>query len=328
MFNLFSVVGTTAVGKTSFALEAARKILQTKDQYQKVDLISADSRQVYQGLEVISGADIPAGFIKRKIGQNKNLDYPYYVNDNLRLHGVSILQPDEDWSVGQFHRLVWQVSELATAEKSLVIVVGGTGLYHEQILNFDPALQIGPNARVRKKAERISVKALQEWAFRVNPARFKEMNRSDRYNPRRLIRVIEIGLAEPPKNLRPDLAKETRQIYLGLRQDMFEIEQKIEKRVKQRFEKGALAEVEKLKTEFMEKDNQALPALSALGIESLESYLSGKIDQEKALELWTLHELQYARKQMAWWEGKPIKWFLVEKPGWKRKAFAYILDSC
>ncbi len=321
-------MGTTAVGKTDFALAVAHEVLAQNPTYQGVDLISADSRQVYRGLETISGADLPTDFARVESDQDSQLTYPYYQKGQMRLHGISLIEPDQDWSVAHLHRLFWEVVPMALKDKRLVLVVGGTGLYHEQLMNFDPALQVGPNQRVRTKAEQMTVRALQDWAHQVNAERFKEMNRSDRYNPRRLVRVIEIGLAEPTQETAPTAADQLEQVYLGLADDLTSIERRIQERVKRRLAEGALAEVEALIDQTDQTLAAQLPALTTLGVESLASYLSGKIDRETALERWVLHEVQYARKQLQWWEGKPVKWFKLTDPGWKRAAFTYILDLC
>lgn len=318
--NLVSIVGPTAVGKTSFALAAAEKILEAKPELQGANLVSADSRQVYQGLEVLSGADVPAEF--ELTTDDDEFSYAYFEKDKVRLHGVAIIEPAVEWSVSHFHQLAWEVIEQVQTQNRLVILVGGTGLYHEQVMNFDPALRVGPNQRVRQKAEKMTVRALQDWAHQVNPERFAELNRSDRYNPRRLIRVIEIGLAEPEPVAKPTLAKKLEQHFVGLKQDLVVIEQKIEARVKERFKAGAVQEVKQLTQE------EKLPALSALGVSELQQYLNGELDEAEALELWTLHEIQYARKQLGWWKGKPIKWFELNNSRWKEKAFTYILDLC
>lgn len=316
------------MGKTEFALAAAREVLAKKPAYQGIDLISADSRQVYRGLETLSGADLPVDFERIESDQEGELTYPYYQKNRIRLHGVSFIEPDQDWSVAHFHRLFWEVLPTALAEKRLVLVVGGTGLYHEQLLNFDPALQVGPNQRVRAKAKQMTVRALQDWAAQVNPERFEQMNRSDRYNPRRLIRVIEIGLAEPPEQAPPAAADQLEQLYVGLEDDLILIERRIQRRAEQRLAEGALTEVQALMNQVDQASVRHLPALTTLGVESLASYLVGEIDRETALERWVLHEVQYARKQLQWWEGKSVQWFKLTDPGWKRAAFTYILESC
>src|SRR5690554_4802076 len=127
MSKILSIVGPTATGKTDFALKAAKKTLQL-GKVSSVDIISADSRQVYQGLEIMSGADIPEGFQRKVLSEWSELN-TYFEKGSIRLFGISLLQPDTDWSVGQFQEYVQRVLSLDENQPRLVILVGGTGLY-------------------------------------------------------------------------------------------------------------------------------------------------------------------------------------------------------
>ncbi len=308
------------MGKTSFALGLSEEIFKNKD-YSGVDLISADSRQVYRGLEIISGADIPAEF---KLNKSEKFTYPFYSKNKINLHGVSIVTPDEEWSVAHFQDLALEVIELAQQENRLVIVIGGTGLYHDQLLNFDTSLRVKPNDDVRQKAEKMELKDLQNWAKEANPARLAEMNNSDINNPRRLIRVIEIGLNQAGENNNsPSLSLE--QIYVGLTQDLIKIEEKIKQRVLERFSGQAIQEAEQLQKKH---GDWSLPAFSALGVGEVSQYLNGLFSKEECLSLWTLHELQYARRQLTWWKNRGVAWFEIDNHKWKPAAFTYILNLC
>ncbi|MBT3511903.1 MAG: hypothetical protein HN466_02395 [Candidatus Pacebacteria bacterium] len=318
--KILSIVGPTAVGKTSFALELAAEILKNKN-YTGIDLISVDSRQVYQGLEIISGADIPLGFKKNK---DKTLTYSFLNNESINLHGVSIIAPTAEWSVAHFQDLAWEVIESARKENHLVIMIGGTGLYHDQLLNLDASLRVKPNDEVRQKAETMELKDLQSWAEEVNPARFKQLNNSDINNPRRLIRLIEIGLATIQPQKSPTLL-DMEQVYIGLNQDLAKIEQKIKVRVEERFLGEAIDEVKKLQQKH---DDWSLPAFSALGVSEISQYLNNFFSKEDCLEQWTLHELQYARRQLTWWKNRDVSWFKIDDAQWKPTAFTYILNLC
>lgn len=314
-----SIIGPTAVGKTSFALELATEILEKKD-YVGVVLISADSRQVYQGLEITTGADVPAEF---ELIKSAKFNYPFFKKGKIQLHGVSIISPDQEWSVAHFQDLARQIIHLAKKNNHLPIVIGGTGLYHQQLLNSDPSLRVKPNVEVRQKAEDLELEALQSWAKEVNPDRFEQLNNSDLNNPRRLVRVIEIGLAGDRhlKKSNPSVD----QIYLGLNQNLDKIEQKIKKRVLSRFDGKSIAEINKLQQQYQD---WSLPALSALGVSEVSQYLNGLLSREECSKLWALHELQYARRQLTWWRRKNVTWFKIDEPKWKAQAFAYILSSC
>ena len=331
--KIFSLVGPTAVGKTSFALELAEQILKNKD-YAGIDLVSADSRQIYQGLEIISGADIPVKFKKNK---HQALTYSFLTKDKVNskardgdlghkisLHGVAIVSPDAEWSVTHLQDLAWEVINLAEQQNHLVIIIGGTGLYHDQLLNLDPSLRVKPNDEVRQKAEQLELAALQAWAKEVNQTRFEQLNNSDVNNPRRLIRVIETGLAAAQQN-QVVPALDIEQIYIGLNRDLKKITAKIKQRVQVRFSGEAIQEIEQLQEKY---HDWSLPAFSALGVSELSQHLNGLFSKEECLSLWTLHELQYARRQLTWWKNRKVAWFNIDESEWKPAAFTYILSLC
>ncbi len=316
--RIISIVGPTASGKTSFVLELAQGILENKS-YSGIDLVSADSRQVYQGLEIISGADIPEDFKRVSIN---NFSYDVYQHGDVTLHGVNIITPDHEWSVTHFQDLAIEVINLAKKKNRLVIIIGGTGLYHDQLFNLNPALRVKPKLKIREKAKQMDLVSLQKWAEEVNPERFKKLNNSDVNNPRRLIRIIEIG-SEKIKESSGSLAVE--QIYVGLNLSLEEIKKRIDQRVRERFAAKAVEEVKSLQKKYQD---WSLPALSALGVSEVSRLINGLFSEEECLSQWALHEFQYAKRQLTWWKKKQVTWFKIDNLGWKEEAFAYILSLC
>lgn len=318
MSKILSIVGPTATGKTDFALKAAEKTLQL-GKVSSVDIISADSRQVYQGLEIMSGADIPEGFQRKVLSEWSELN-TYFEKGSIRLFGISLLQPDTDWSVGQFQEYVQRVLSLDENQPRLVILVGGTGLYHQQVFTSDPQLQIPPNLEVRQKAEKMSVNDLQQWLRKVNYDHFSRMNHSDQHNPRRLVRAIEISMAPKSKLTQREVLPTV--FTIGLTDTIEHISDRISLRVNQRMGDGALAEVEKLLSSY---PNQKLPAFTTTGVKPLALLTSGQISQEEAIELWTRQERQYAKRQLTWWKKRTgIKWFAIDQPNWQSRALEEI----
>ncbi len=390
-YPVIAVVGPTATGKTNRALQIAQE-KNASGEVTGVDLISVDSRQVYQGLEILTGADLPEGFEKRQMSVNlwakndsltavrtrssttrsnmrssferffaKYGDYFANHDDSMRLFGVSIIQPGDEWSVAHFQQYARAIMIESWSRKRLPILVGGTGLYHQQLFKQDDRLHAPPNNEVRKKAEQMAVGDLQKWLDEVNPERLAMMNESDRSNNRRLVRAIEISLVENAmskesirsgdrkiaderseqqswKMLTPILSGQHDEKNVGLKMedqacnddmhnrhyllgslvshdwnmewskikpetvfitaDLDLIKEKIEKRVKERFENGAIDEVKWLLSLNL---FPTLPVMTTLGVPEISSYLKGEILAEECQKLWSLHEFQYAKRQLTWW---------------------------
>lgn len=298
---LISLVGQTATGKTSLALKIADQLLTT---YQRVILLSADSKQVFQGLETLTGADIPQGF-----GQIDSQPYCYWSNADktIELHGVSIIKGNASWSAAHFQELFQQLYQQLTNQE-VIVVVGGTGLYHQQI--FDPAETTGiePNHQLRKQLSLLSLNQLQEKLKEVNATRWEAMNYSDRNNPRRLIRSIEV--AQSKRVRKPSLAVKP-SLQIGLELPSEKIQQKISQRVGRRIGRGVTTEIKRFAEKYPEDE---LQAKASLGYLEIINHLTKEINLETLISSWTLAELQYAKSQQTWWRKKEdISWFSAEQ---------------
>lgn len=288
--NLISILGPTAVGKTSFALKLARQALELVGKgeigikgeklFSGVDLISADSRQVYKGLEILSGADVPES-----------------LPDKIRIHGVSILNLTDEWSVTHFKNFAINIIDNSFVNNRLPIIVGGTSLYIKHLFNRDDNLYVKPSEEIRAKASSMSVDELQKWLKSISDEKYSSMNNSDVNNPRRLVRAIEILLGEPEVEKIKNLPDGVSNLKIGLISDLDTISKKIEKRVVERFENGAIDEVKKLNKICGESNFQAC---TTLGSSDISSYLKKEIIKRQCLENWALHEFQYAKSQMTW----------------------------
>ncbi len=299
--QIVSVVGATASGKTAFALDLAASVLKS-GAYQKVHLLSADSRQVYQGLENLTGADVPADFT---VTHDKQFALPFFANHDqtICLHGVAIIKPNEEWSVMHFQQLFENVKKNLNTKgtKGFLIVVGGTGFYQQQILETAGSLFVPQNLALRQDLAKLSVKELQNQLQTVDVEKYQKMNNSDVNNPRRLVRAIEIAWFQQQTHL--TLTKKTHRknipiFYLQI--PKVAREAKIKKRVEQRF---ALAKAEVAQQLQKQLDLQSL-ACTSTGFMELKNFIEGKIDQATCLQLWQTAEIQYAKRQDTWWKKK------------------------
>jgi tRNA dimethylallyltransferase len=320
MKKIISVVGPTATGKTSFALQIAFTALKnnnesTTHQYSGVDLISVDSRQVYKGLEILSGADVPQNFELLTSDLNdhtQNSKFPFFQHNKLSisLHGISIINLDQEWSVAHFKDFATKIILNSFKHNRLPILVGGTGLYHEHLFNLDKNLYVPPNNDLRTKAKNLTLIELQNWLEEVNSEKFSKLNNSDINNPRRLVRAIEISVGVPDVeseiNLDESLPKDIKIEKIGMDLSLKEIEQKITLRVEERFNGGVIQEVKSLIKKCVavgiDDHLKDLPVCSTLGVSDLCEFLNTTLSATECKEKWSLHEFQYAKRQLTWFK--------------------------
>lgn len=299
--KIISIVGPTAVGKTDFALRLANQLIQ-KNECVGVDLISVDSRQVYAGIEILTGADVPDDFQKVNPDTN-NIPYSYYLSQDkmVTLHGVSIIQPTDDWSVAHFKNMAIPIIHNAWDANRVPILVGGTGLYHQQLFEIDEHLHVPPNDELREKAKKLSLSQLQQWLQGINSDKFKQMNNSDRNNPRRIVRALEISLGVPTAEEKYLLQHPYHLQTFGLSAELEQLEARVKSRVQKRFDTGVIDQVQQI---ISECKNTQLPVCSTLGFSDIQAYLAATISKEECIKDWALHEYQYAKRQLTWWKNK------------------------
>lgn len=307
--SLVSIVGTTATGKTDVAFALAELVL-SEGLFSEVHVLSADSRQVYRELPILSGADIPQDFLFKST--SKDFEYGFFHNQekNVFLHGTSMLSAADEWSVALFRELALRVLQHAVKNNALVILVGGTGLYHDHVLQTDPSLLVPPDPKWRQEAVDMSVGALKELLADVSADTFEAMNNSDRNNPRRLQRAIEVAQAEPQElpQWQTEVLSKVSHTYIGILISYAQLEQRISMRVQKRLEQGVLEEVNAHKKHQENTPDSSL--FSTLGYAELVRHLDGKLTLEEAVERWSVAELQYAKRQQVWWKKQPqVQWF-------------------
>lgn len=280
MSKLVCIVGPTATGKTKKAIELSK--------HQPSILISADSRQVYRGMDIVTGKDHPPG---------------------IMLHGIDLVSPDQLCSVSVWYEAVMPHIEQAWVEGKQVIVVGGTGLYVKALTAGIPTLKIPVNQSLRDQLSHLSIPELQLRLKGEDSTKFASMNHSDLNNPRRLIRAIEISLSDTkpePKFMIPESS------LIGYRYADPEVQRHhILNRVISRLRLGAVEEIKHLLKIY----DPNLPSMTAIGYKSLIQYINKEIDESTMIALWVEGELAYSKRQMTWFRKQPTIWYDVETIG-------------
>lgn len=293
------ITGQTATGKTDLGLKLAKEY--------NGEIINADSRQIYQKLNIITGKELKKNqkfFLLKKIN---HFQIGYYLFDLIKIWLYDVVEPSQYFSSYHFVQLANLIINQIKKQNKIPIIVGGTYFYLKHFLyGFD--YQVNPNWSLRKKLEKLTLGQLQKELLKINPNIRNEINSSDWQNPRRLIRKIEVfkekggQINSSPRNLKNKIDQ-----FIGLK---FSTKEKlinaIQNRVKKRIDQGAIEEVKALlKLGYHENDF----GLKTIGYQQIIAYLKGKISREEAIEQWITKEIQYAKRQLTFMKKDPnIQW--------------------
>lgn len=318
--HIFSLVGPTATGKSSLAVELATELIR-QDRTAGVCIISADSRQVYQGLEICTGVDLPPTWEVATQFATAGYQHPEYP---IYFFGSSVVEPTAEWSVAHFRQYATPLIKMSDESGFTVILVGGTGLYHEHLFSSDPLLDVPPDEALRQELATLSLHELQEKVQTEAADTWLTMNSSDQQNPRRLVRALEKARNQPSISVSsPELMldiKNLTHVTLGLTDTPERLKTKISARIEERFQRGVIAEVEKLIANY-DEPLWKLPAFSSTGCKEVRLYIDGQLDIDQLKELWLRHELQYAKRQLTWWKTHP---YATTVPGFSRKEKQWV----
>ena len=298
--KIVAVVGTTASGKTTIGVRLASKF--------SGEIVSADSRQVYKGMDIGSGKDLKEYTLKlKKNGKTKKINIPY--------HLIDIVSPKTEFNLAKFQKYANIAIKDISKRKKLPIVVGGTGLYTQALVDGFEIPKGEPNKKLRKELESIEIGELYNKFFGLYPEVAKKMNNSDKNNKRRLIRYIESAKAGKFRlSSNPDKTREY--LILGIMWPREVLAERIEKRISDRLKyEDMLGEVERLHREGVSWNR-----LISFGLEYkfLSIYLKGGLGYKDMVDQLNIAERQFAKRQMSWlrrWErkGQKIHWIKTIK---------------
>jgi len=276
------ILGPTASGKSDLAVRLAQKY--------NGEVISADSRQVYRGMDIGTGK-----VTKKEMG-------------GIRHHLLDVASPRKNFDVVQWkEKADAAIADIAKRGK-LPIVCGGTGLYIKALVENIEYPNAPQNWKLRKALEKKTTLQLFAMLKKLDPTRAKTI---DPHNPRRLIRAIEIvkhtGAPVPEKNAEPIYDA----LLLGITKSDAELKKRIYTRFLARMEKGMVAEVKKLRDQGI-----SWKRMEELGLEYkyLAQYLQKKMTKQEMMEVLETKINQYAKRQMTWFKKTArVHWITTEQ---------------
>lgn len=296
--KIIIILGPTASGKSSTAIKLAQKF--------NGEIISADSRQIYRGMDIGSGkvtgskkAVIPS--LSRDLNKKTT-----FISEGISHYMIDIVSPQTDFSVAKFKKKAERYIEDILKRDKLPIICGGTGFWIQAIVDDIVYPEVKPDWQLRKNLEKESLENLLNKLRKIDPQRAKTV---DIKNKVRLIRAIEIcqSLGKVPTNSKIKKDPKYNFLQIGIMRDKEELIQRIKLNVKKRFDLGMIEEVENLK-----KQGLSWSKIMSFGLsyKLIPQYLKGEIKtQEELIEKIYLAEKNYAKRQMTWFKkDKRIKW--------------------
>lgn len=284
--TLITIVGPTGVGKTAFAIALAERLNGV--------IVSADSRQIYRGLNIGAGKPTPDQLAR------------------VRHHLIDRVDPDQSYTLAEYQAEAYAAIAAIFDQGQQPVLVGGTGLYIRAVTDGLALPEAPPNLTLRADLEGRSGADLYAELQQIDPAAALKI---DPRNVRRTIRALEVqritgqrfselGRAQPPPF-------EVRRI--GLTRPRAELYRRTDARVDAMIDRGWLDEVRAL----AEKYAWSLPAMSSLGYPQLGAVLRGEQSLAEAVQHIKYHTHRFVRHQYAWFRpaDPQIRWFDVEQIG-------------
>lgn len=281
------ILGPTASGKTALAVQLAALF--------NGEIVSADSRQVYRGLD---------------IGTGKDLKEYHFGQKNIPYHLIDVADPMEEFNIAKYQKLALKAINDISSKGKLPIIVGGSGLYLQALVDGYALVPGKPDLKRRAELEKMTTQELYAMLLKLKPDFAVSLNNSDKNNQRRLVRYLEI--AESGDHQKPSKKKLPYDfLVIGLQIDDDKMREKIKKRIVDRLNhEDMIGEVEHL----LEK-GVSMAWLNSLGLEyrHIAWYLQDKLDYEEMITRLSLATYRFAKRQKTWfrrWEkqGRKITW--------------------
>lgn len=276
--KIITIVGPTATGKSTLAVEIARLV--------GGEVISADSRQVYRGLDIGTG----------KITGKEMCGVPHHLLD--------VADPKRQFSVAKYQRLATRAIRDILKRGKIPILCGGTGLYIDSVLTGASFPSVPPDKALRRELAELSPEQLFKKLQEIDPERATTIDAQNRV---RLIRAIEIATALG-KVPRLDVQRSSWDVLqIGLALPREELQERIHARLIARMRRGMIAEARRVHERGL-----SWKRMEALGLEYrfLARFLQGKISKDEMMRGLEIAIRHYAKRQMTWFKrDKGIRWF-------------------
>ncbi len=282
---MLAVVGTTASGKSTVAMELAKNV-------RDIEIISVDSMQIYRGMDI--------GTAKPTMEELELVPH----------HMIDLIDPDKEYAISEYQKETQKVLEDIKKRNSIPLLVGGTGLYLRAII--DDLTIPGQYPETRKEMETESeTKKLYEKLSQLDPVAASKIEENNR---RRILRALEVTVGSGKKfsSYGPGLAKypKTEFRIFGLKWTRDNINQRIIARYEWQLNNGFLEEVKQL---FNSSIEISRTASQALGYKQFFEHLRGELSFEEALEMAIADTKRFARKQERWFRRDPRTYWIEIK---------------
>lgn len=277
--KIIAIVGQTASGKSTLAVHLAKKL--------GGEIVSADSRQVYRGLNIGTG----------KMTKKEMQGVPHHLLD--------VVSPRRTYTAAQFKRDAERAIQSIVQKEKTPIVVGGTGFYFDVLFGAVVLASVPPNDALRKKLETKTTPQLGAMLQKLDKDRAATI---DLHNRHRLVRAIEIAknksqisCANHPGKLKYEV------LWIGIKHPREILHERINERLLTRLRQGMVAEAKKLHAQGL-----SYKRMRELGLEYryLADYLQNKLSREQLIKTLETKIWQYAKRQETWFKrNKMIRWF-------------------
>ena len=285
--KIILISGPTASGKSNFAIKVAKKI--------DGEIINADSMQVYKKLRILTARP------------NKE------EQKNIKHHMYGVIDLNQKFSTGQWLKTAIKNIKEIKKRKKTPILVGGTGLYFQSLINGlveIPEIPFNFRNTIRLIQKKDGQKKFYKKLLKIDP---KSKDRFDSNDTQRTIRAFEvksftkISMYEWLNKTKSEFkSDEFLKLYINFKRE--DLIKRISSRSKKMIEKGAIKEVKKFINSKIKND---LSVNKVIGIDELTQYLDKKINLDQAQELISIKTRQYAKRQATWARSRMISWVKI-----------------